>query len=468
MIRVPCRACGGILEVPEELAGTEFQCPHCKLLSDIPTLHELKQLKEDGTYVLDDAKREEDPYRLAEMIHVWGKDKTDETGEDIDLRGPTAEEEKLYHVADEPHVKPPPKYDPETGELIKPLDVKPDPGREPIDPRTIPMAQPALGYADQTTTQAISTRSAFMGLGRPINIVVICVVFLFHLSVALVLIACAWLGYFIGIPFMFIVLLMLIAHWGNVVDDIGRQEKDEIPRPFRDMQWYEDLCQPLVAMALSMFICYGPELILRHYLHTPRMQLLLVPLWLAQSFFFPAIFLITTTSGSIEHLRPDRIWGTISRSRGAYAMSVALWTIAGLGYTACLVMMFFLMEWAAFKFPPLKSPWKYIIRWEYLLPMLMVTVYLMHLFCWQLGLIYREHHAMFPWAYQYHKRKYSDSIGAARLKGPRKPPIPRQKLKATVAAQIKTAPAAPPIAAPAPTPAPAPAREAKGQWPQIQ
>src|SRR5207244_5149646 len=32
-----------------------------------------------------------------------------------------------------------PRYDPETGELIRPLELKPDPDAEPIDPRSIPV-----------------------------------------------------------------------------------------------------------------------------------------------------------------------------------------------------------------------------------------------------------------------------------------------------------------------------------------
>jgi hypothetical protein len=462
MIRIPCRACGGIIEVPQELAGSEFQCPHCKLLSDIPTLSELKQISEDGTYVLNDSKPAEDPYRLAEMIHVWGKGNIDDEGEDIDMRGPTAAEDQLYHVANEATVKPPPRYDPGTGELVRPLDVKPDPKRLPVDPASIPMAQPALGYADQTTTPTIGTHSAFVGLGRPINIVVILVVFVLHVFIALVLMGCSWLGYFIGIPFMFIFLMMLIAHWGNVVDDIGRQDRDEIPRPFRDLQWYEDLWQPFCAMALSLMICYGPELILRHFLHTPRMQLLLVPLWLAQSFFFPAIFLITTTSGTLENLRPDRIWGTVVNSGGAYAIAVALWTIAGTAYSACLVLMIALMEWAAKQFPTLPAPYVYIVRWEVLLPALMVTIYLMHFFCWHLGLIYREHHARFPWAFQYHKRK-DESFASARRKS-RQPKIPKKRVTVAIEPPMPVSPAAAPMQAPTPAQAP----QKGNQWPQIQ
>ena len=35
---------------------------------------------------------------------------------------------------------------------------------------------------------------------------------------------------------------------------------------------------------------------------------------------------------------------------------------------------------------------------------LILAVYLMHLFCWRVGLLYRAHHEDFPWAFQYHVR----------------------------------------------------------------
>ena len=82
MIQIPCRVCGYMLEVPQELAGTPVQCPHCHLLSDIPTLSELKQINEDGTYVINPADKAEDPYRLGEMVYVF----SDATGSSISLR----------------------------------------------------------------------------------------------------------------------------------------------------------------------------------------------------------------------------------------------------------------------------------------------------------------------------------------------------------------------------------------------
>ena len=157
------------------------------------------------------------------------------------------------------------------------------------------------------------------------------------------------------------------------------------------------------------------------------------------------------TSGSIANLRPDRVLAVLRPSRRRYHSLVAgffagfiagIWGVAGMA-----------IEMNRDPTHPNAVP-LWLTGFTLDIALMVTATFMMHLFCWQLGLIYREHHAMFPWAYQYHKRKYSDSIGAARLKGPRKPPIPRQKLKATVSAQTKATPAAPPLHTATPTQTP--------------
>jgi hypothetical protein len=73
--------------------------------------------------------------------------------------------------------------------------------------------------------------------------------------------------------------------------------------------------------------------------------------------------------------------------------------------------------------------------------MLAVGIYFAHLFCWQLGMLYREHHNQFPWAYQRHVRDpgrarnptnrgtVRDSIASAGPTGAN-PPRPRKDTKA--------------------------------------
>lgn len=415
MIRIPCRACGAMLELPRELAGGEFQCPDCHRLNDIPSLHELKQINDDGTYVLDSSLQQGSPDLLAEMVYVYGKSKTDDFGNEIDLRGPRAPEEDLFRVADEPHVQPPPKYDPETGELIEPLDVKADPRRERLDPALIPMARPALGYADQSVEPVISQRSAFVNLLRPSNLVVMLLVYVLHVAAGAMLLACSYLGYFIGTCFILFLVLMLLAHWANVIDEVGREERDDLPRPFRDVQWYEDFAQPLGALVLALVLCYAPAIIVTRYTFGlkagPAIEF---PFELLATYLLPAAFLITACSGTIENLAPRRLWGTATAAGGSYAMAVLLWCVGGGLYGYC----FALMVLAA-------TPFWWVIRANPKLALyadarigaiaLVPAIFFMHYFCWQLGLIYRQHHMNFPWVFQFHRRKESEqTIGAAR------------------------------------------------------
>ena len=457
MIRIPCRACGSILEVPQDLAGTEVQCPQCHLLNDIPTLHELKQINEDGTYVLGDRNISEKSDRLAEMIYVFAKDKTDASGNEIDLRGPMAGEENSYKMADEPSAELRPKYDPETGELIRPHDVAHDPKREKVDPASIPMAQPALGYATTAATRPVSTRSAFFNLMRPANLIVWNLVFVLHVIIGLILIACGYLGYLIGVPFMVIFLVMLAGHWANIVDEIGREERDELPRPFRDLQWYDDLCHPFFALMLAAFVCYVPYREATEWIHDPKIAIAVrAPLWLIGTYYFPAAFLITSTSGTISNLRPDRIIGTAAASGGAYNLAVLLWAPAGFLYNRIIWIMIGagLPTWG--KMPAWVQDWRGLAA----IGVLFLSLFLMHFFSWTLGLIYRERHANFPWVFQFHKRRRDEGMGESRLRNrtnKRQPGIRPQPLK--------------PIHTPAaqrPKPATPLAQPSADRWPEIR
>src|SRR5947209_12414663 len=52
MIDFACQ-CGQTFSMPQEKAGSEFQCPNCHRLVDVPTLNEMAGIKPDGTYRLD-------------------------------------------------------------------------------------------------------------------------------------------------------------------------------------------------------------------------------------------------------------------------------------------------------------------------------------------------------------------------------------------------------------------------------
>jgi len=162
MIRFTC-LCQERLEAPQDLAGGTLQCPHCGRLNDVPTLSDLPHLADDGTYKVDVERPKDDPLRLAELSIIYSKGSTDADGDVIDLRISAADLAPMPEAApddgggpddiiplkgEEPRrgARPAPRYNPETGELITPIDLAPDPDR-PENPADIPMAKAAVNYA---------------------------------------------------------------------------------------------------------------------------------------------------------------------------------------------------------------------------------------------------------------------------------------------------------------------------------
>jgi hypothetical protein len=207
------------------------------------------------------------------------------------------------------------------------------------------------------------------------------------------------------------------------------------------MQWYEDLIQPLGAFGLALLLCCLPERILLYFIHDPKVALMAaLPFALASTYFFPAIFMIASSSGTILNLRPDRIWGTTVKAGASYAIAVLLWTIGGSLYLVCLGMMLFAatpLWWqAASQRPSWMMSWMTDARVG--LVVLAPAIYFMHYFCWTMGLIYRDGHVRFPWVFQFHKRR-RDDLRPTPASAPRK-------------RRLKAVPPAPPPAA---------------DWPQI-
>src|SRR5687767_3097880 len=186
MINFACR-CSHRFALPDDQAGGVIQCPQCHRLCDIPNLSDLGHLDADGNFNFDDdgvIPLSGDENRLPTLHKAFTRSHTDETGEEIDLR-PTMQdvmnagtEEIPYELADQ--IKPAaPKYDPVTGELIKPLDVK---GGMPerIDPKTVPMARRAVEYAGGDLNRSIGILAVGGRLLQPVNLFVMCIILLVH------------------------------------------------------------------------------------------------------------------------------------------------------------------------------------------------------------------------------------------------------------------------------------------------
>jgi len=148
------------------MAGSVVQCPRCKLLNDIPTLDDLANMSDDGTYQIGDSPVIPEPQRLSELNRLYSREKVDGSGREIDLRQTFEQLEaagtEVVPFKDEILTPiPTPKYDPETGELVRPLGIvanESDTNR--VDPGEIPMARATLGYATtESNTQSGCTRS---------------------------------------------------------------------------------------------------------------------------------------------------------------------------------------------------------------------------------------------------------------------------------------------------------------------
>jgi hypothetical protein len=406
MINFACR-CSHRFSLPDDQAGGVIQCPQCHRLCDVPNLSDLGHLDADGNFNFDDdgvIPLAGDEQRLNTLHKAFTRAHTDEAGEEIDLR-PTMQdvmnagtEEMPYELADQ--VKPaPPKYDPLTGALIKPLDVK---GGLPqrIDPKTVPMARRAVDYAAGDLNRRTDILAVGGRLLQPVNLFVMSVIVLFHVMfqpVILVMLA----GLFLVAPLFIIGIGLLLAHFGCVVEDTGPGERDELPRPLRDAELHADMWHPFTCVAGAVILCYWPAF-MSWRAGAPSVVSLIVAL--VGTFFVPAVLLTLCTSGSPANLRPDRLIGVIGAIGTRYFTIVLIMTGAvalyGLGLWRTQVDCAFLFMPRRFSGFTTLVPWWFQPWIAY--PAFLAGVFTMHWFCWSLGSAYRAHHEQFPWILQRH------------------------------------------------------------------
>lgn len=414
MIRFTC-LCRHRIEAVDDTAGGMIQCTKCGRLNDVPTLSDLPHLADDGTYNVDVPRPKDNPIRLAELSIIYSKGTSDLDGDVIDLRmtagdladpeptEPTDDEYGAIPLMDEPRRRsgrPTPRYDPETGELIVPVELKENPD-QPLNAAAIPMARAAIGYATGAAAHRVSWARTSVELLMPVNVVVMGFIFITHLLLQ-------FTGTIVMSGFWLIVIapLMLagiiISHYGNVIDETGPQERDEMPRPLRSCGLFDDLWDPFVNVIVALAICFGPAVIVLLRLGGPVPASLVVSglLLVAGVVALPGVMLTTNTSGTIVNLRPDRFVGMIRTCGVDYAWAVLTGLLAtaayGFGIFAADLAFIRLLTGAKSTLPA----WIHIVGY----PMLALGIYSAHLFCWHLGLLYREHHAKFPWALQRHVR----------------------------------------------------------------
>lgn len=415
MISFPCNNCREELSVPADLAGGEIQCPRCGWLASVPLLSDLPNLQPDGTLVVGPAVRYEDAGRLETLARVFGKRRVDDNGELIDNRSLP---EAVPLAPPPPPPRAAPRYDPETGERLDPLAVKrPTPVAavplDPLDPSARREGPPSLGYAVPGETTYLPKTSVWMELFQPANMTVLVIVWLAHLCGTIVdffvrylLAGIATLG---GpdIPAWPLNLLFWVvaAHYANVVYETGEEEREVLPRLFRNGSFSEDLFLPLVRILAAFVVAYGPMAVLM--VAAPDVlpaRLTLAVALIGGGVVFPAALLNACGSASIVNLRPDRLLRVISvcgfpywRLAGLTILVVPLYLWIGLGIQ---VIDALIGGTAVGNFTAGLAA-----RGLIALPGLTLCVYAAHGICWRLGQLQRRHHQQFRWAWDEHEKE---------------------------------------------------------------
>jgi hypothetical protein len=394
-----------VFQLDLDQAGTEVQCPRCSRLNDVPRRSELGQIGADGVYRLDEPAPVAQTNVAADLAYVYQKGARDAEGNEIDLRLAPHEFEVIGHGKEIPltpdgvEPKHGPRYDPETGELITPLEVRQF-ADESLDPSEIPMAKPVLNYAAPAQGMPRSALGRFVSLLSPVNIIVMAGVFVLHVLLwpLLLVVFAGIMIVIVSVPFL---AGAILAHYGNVIEDIGPRELDELPRPMRDLGWHEDLWSPFVNVLGSLLLCYGPTVLLAviaRGAESVGWGALAIILGAIGTFLFPAVVLTLQCGSTALNLRPDRLFTVIAVCGRDYKWAVFAWIVAGVLY---------LWSWGGStlaaatamqgnNFPIwLASP---IVT----LPVLIIAIFAMHYFAVSVGMLYRVHNVQFPWILQRH------------------------------------------------------------------
>jgi len=444
MIQFSC-FCGHAFDVDDDQAGGTIQCPDCRILNDIPRAGDLAALSDDGTFKLGEPPVRPDPERLGELAYIYHQGTTDAYGNDIDLR--TTPEDLSDVGAEIPlkdedpaeaRRKAAPKYDPETGELIREFALKAN-DRLDTPPDAIPLAKPAIAYATKGRTEQVEPGGVLQQLFQPGNLIVMVVVFVAHIAGGILhlfllgiaaYVAAALEVEYLPVWLLNVLFWLMVAHYGNTIQDTGPEMMDELPRPLRHLGLVDDILGPLVKVLTAVVLCYLP-MFLAMFVPWP-LRLAALPCMVVGAAAFPAVLLTTVTSGSLANLRVDRLLNVVREGGAKYVGLAALWFVLFPIYLAGFlgVNLFLTIFDVDANAAGLASK-----IWVYL-PLTVAAVYFAHYFCWQLGLMYRAGHDRFGWVWQELERERAE----------------RRKLKAAEEAarhaRLHGGPGVPPAAAP--------------------
>jgi hypothetical protein len=394
MIKFPC-LCGVKFTLPEDMAGRMFQCEKCGRLVTVPTLDDLKNIDADGAYALD-----------------------------ADHERPTHRPDTGMLPPDSAIQAPPvmPRYDPFTGELIRAVGV--EAGIVSAEARKTPRAPPqskiTRGLAPPPPTMAWITLFGEMLMAKNVTVLLCMTIGYFLLAFGIY-----WfyiMGAYMFFFFPVVVLAFCVSYFSAVVQETGPGEREDLPPPLRYVEWRADIWDPLIHIVLSVALCLGPA--------AAAFVLIIedpIRLWAAGilggigAIFFPALFLTASVDGIVANFRPDRLLGVI-RAAGFVYLPVLIGWAAGMFCLAngmlALLGVFSIM-WNPFgrAFP---RPW-IGFGWGYGFCFVVAGLYFSYYACWLLGVIWRKHHAKFPWIAQ----RFVKDEAAPGKPIPAKQPVPR-------------------------------------------
>ena len=201
---------------------------------------------------------------------------------------------------------------------------------------------------------------------------------------------------FFVIPGGMVVVLCigLVAHIGVVIEETGPEEIDELPRLLRGLEWRDDWWLPFRNVVLAMALSYGPAMLLLRLGDAPGV-IAAVAAALAGTVVAPALLLTCITAGTLNNLRPDRVLGVMRAGGKQYQLAVVSWILAAGIYGFGLYYTNVLIDDAEGGGGSHES-WEWWLSYSAII----AGFYLMNLFCWQMGLYYRNYHELFSWVWQ--------------------------------------------------------------------
>jgi len=422
MIHFSC-ICGHPFDLPEERAGDAFQCPVCMRLVDVPPLDELNAFEDDGTLKMKDA--EEIPTALKKKIR--------EHAHQEDLRQTV---DDFFALDDAPRIDAPPtdlppRYDPETGELLVAVEVVPD---QRIAPQDIPMAKPALNYSSNSTIEPIS-RGEVSWWQAPFRIItgtsLMAMFFVFIMHVLVQAFMLVPVANILLLPIVFIIVLMVMAHYGNVMEEVGPANRDEVPVLLRNASFREDIWHPLFGLFLGFVFSFMPVIVALMFGFGPAMQKhpwIMIALNVWGLFVFPAASFTAITSGALQNMLPQHVFAVIKAAPGRYLLVFIAFMVAMTAYSTFIGGLAF-TSLAVLTSAAGLIPWRQLaLTGAVMCGVMWVAIYSMHLAAMWMGLIYRSEHARFHWVLQEHqKRVRTDTL--AQIQDMRRRGDPRLKRK---------------------------------------